>query len=205
MRTRITCFGMLVALVAAMSAHAADWAQEPKSFRSIVLGEPLSTQFPECAKDKHGQYAYAPQNVCWQSDGKPNPYAHGAVIAGVYNLADIGIGDTLIKGLHTTQVYLLDGRVEGISLNFQSARYDSFLELLTNKYGQATTTAHITPTSTNQVWGRVNEWKGPSATMSFVEFYLRPEQARFDLDTAKYAALKDGDNQRQRQAQQNNL
>lgn len=194
-----------VASIAGQVGHAADWTQEPKTFRSITLGEPLASQFPECAKDKNGAYIYVPQNVCWETDNKPNPYAHNAVMAGIYNLPDIGIGDVLIKGLHPTAVYLLDGKVEAISLNFNAARYDSFLELLTNKFGAASISDHIMPTATNQVWGQINTWKGGNAIMKFVEFYLRPEQSRLDIETTKYAALEESDNQSKQQAQQNNL
>lgn len=188
-----------------LATHAVGWTQEPKSFRSIVLGTPLAGQFPECAKDKSGAYVYGPQNVCWETDNKPNPYANNAVIAGVYNLPDIGIGDTLVKGLHPTAVYLLDGKVEAISLNFNAARYDTFLQLLTGKFGAPTASDHIMPTVTNQVWGRLNIWSGQSEKMKFVEFYLGPEKSRFDIETAKYAALEAADNQRQQQKQQDNL
>lgn len=197
---------LFVALaVVPFSSHAANWSQEPKSFRSIILSAPLASQFPECAKDKQGAYVYAPQNVCWETDNKPNPYIHNAVIADVYNLPDIGIGDSMIKGLHSTAVYLLDGKVVAVSLNFNSARYDSFLELLTGKFGTATTSDHILPTVTNQVWGRLNMWNGQNVKMKFVEFYLRPQQSRFDIETSSYVALEQADNQSQKQAQQNDL
>lgn len=187
---RLQTFSLIAAL--AVPAFGADWQQEPKSFRSIVLGESLAQQFPECSKDPAGKYTAAPQDVCWQSNGKPNRYAYNAVIADVFNLADIGIGDTTVRGLSGTSVQLIDGRVESVFLTFDSARFASFADLLTKRFGAPkarTTQAYLTGAGVS-VEGETLVWEGGSVSMTLTQFYGRIGLSRLDVDTSKFLALK---------------
>lgn len=191
-----------------VSAHAADtptWNQEPTSFRSIVFGQPLNKQFPECVRSPSGDYTLSPQNTCWESDNTPNKFEHNAVIAKVFNLPDIGIGDNLIKGMGYTQVYLLDGKVEGLSINFASALFESFRALLISKYGQPTKTVQLIPDSNSQIWGRVDGWNGVNVSLSCIEFYISPDKSRCDVDTEKYLSIEKNDEKNKEQKQKDNL
>ncbi|NMV37216.1 hypothetical protein [Ralstonia insidiosa] len=187
---RLQTFCLIAALAA--PAFGAEWQQEPKSFRSIALGQPLAEQYPECGRDKAGKYTVAPQDTCWQSNGKPNRYAYNSVIADVFNLADIGVGDTSVKGLHGTSVSLIDGRVESVFLTFDSARFASFADLMTKRFGapQARATqAYITGAGIT-VDGQTLVWEGNSVSITLTQFYGRIGLSRLDVDTSKFSALK---------------
>lgn len=172
----------------AVAAATEPWAAEPTSFRGVQLGVPLVGQFPECPKDKRGAYEYAPKVTCYQSDGKPNPYAHGAVIAKVFNLADIGVeGPSAIPGLNSTHVTIADGKVARVRVVYNAGYHDSFRRLLEEKFCAPHQVA--TQTLRNGLGatftGSDAIWTGNHATLVSMQYYnsLRYSLVQVSLNT----------------------
>lgn len=198
----LALFGFVV------EGRAQDWSAEPSSFRSVKLGAPFSGQFPECKKDKRGAYEYAPHNTCYQSDGRPNPYAHGAVLANVFNLPDIGVdGTTAVKGLSSTQISILDGNVVRVRIVYTSGFFDSFNALLVDKFGAAH--SKVFEKLQNKMGasfeGQVSQWQGQTVNIFSQQYYGSLKYSIVDVTLNSFSALEAASTDGNRERNKSNL
>lgn len=186
-------------------SNAQDWPNEPSHFLGLEFGKPLVDQVKECPKYKkgfqRGEYEYAPQEKCFQTDWKPNPYAadgHG-VLAKVYNLPDIGL-HTQIKGINGTQVLLVDGTVEDVKDTFTPLGYDRLVALLTETYGKPVTASVPLQNSFGAKFnGDIATWRGKNLTVTVMKYYGSLNNSLIEVRTKKLDALDNAKAEREKQ------